>query len=419
LKRALRDALFLARFDLKYLLRQRETLMWTFLMPGLFFYFIGTVTGGAGFAPDPTRPSPIDVELPYTLPTLAPVNATESAGSPESVPQVDLSAEPLLAALQARLEAQNFSVRFTDRETSTETAQGAAAKRLVWPPLPPEHATWSAALAAGVAVQPRLVANRAGNAASLDQLRVNQALAALLLDLTVLDLRETPLEAHAFEALAQEPRALHLNQHSAGQRPAPPLGFEQTIPGTMIMFTLLILLTGGSILLIQERRAGLFRRLASSPISIGALLVGKWIARMGLAVIQLAFSMVLGVVLFDMDWGPALGAVCVLLLLWGAFCASLSLYLSTVARTEGQMTGMAIIGSMMLAALGGCWWPIEITPGWMQDLAGCLPTGWAMGAMHNLVHFGQGVESVLGYFAALAGATILLLFLGTRRFRYE
>ena len=135
--------------------------------------------------------------------------------------------------------------------------------------------------------------------------------------------------------------------------------------------------------------------------------------------IQLAFSMVLGVVLFDMDWGPALGAVCVLLLLWGAFCASLSLYLSTVARTEGQMTGMAIIGSMMLAALGGCWWPIEITPGWMQDLAGCLPTGWAMGAMHNLVHFGQGVESVLGYFAALAGATILLLFLGTRRFRYE
>lgn len=409
MKKALGYALFLARFDLKYLLRQRETLMWTFLMPGLFFYFIGTVTGGAGFAPDPTRPSPIDVELPYTLPSF----------TVDGAAQVDLGDDPILAALQARLEAQNFRVRFTDRETTTETAQGAAAKRLVWPALPPDYATWSAALAAGVDVHPRLVANRAGNAATLDQLRVTQALAALLLDLTVLDLRKSSLSAQAFADLAQEPRALHLNQHPAGQRPAPPLGFEQTIPGTMIMFTLLILLTGGSILLIQERRAGLFRRLASSPIPIGALLVGKWLARMGLAVIQLAFSMVLGVVLFDMDWGPALGAVCLLLFLWGAFCASLSLYLSTIARTEGQMTGMAIIGSMVLAALGGCWWPIEITPGWMQDIAGCLPTGWAMGAMHNLVHFGQGLESVLGYFGALAGATVLLLYLGTRRFRYE
>jgi hypothetical protein len=24
---------------------------------------------------------------------------------------------------------------------------------------------------------------------------------------------------------------------------------------------------------------------------------------------------------------------------------------------------------MILAALGGCWWPIEITPPWMQSLS--------------------------------------------------
>ena len=46
----LRHALFIARHDLRFMLRQRETLLWMFVMPPVFFYFIGTVTGGFGGA---------------------------------------------------------------------------------------------------------------------------------------------------------------------------------------------------------------------------------------------------------------------------------------------------------------------------------------------------------------------------------
>src|SRR5215831_8174358 len=42
----LRSAWFLARHDLKHMLRARETLFWTFLMPIVFFFFIGSITGG-------------------------------------------------------------------------------------------------------------------------------------------------------------------------------------------------------------------------------------------------------------------------------------------------------------------------------------------------------------------------------------
>ena len=44
----LRSAWFIARKDVGYMLRQKETILWVFLMPILFFYFIGTVTGGFG-----------------------------------------------------------------------------------------------------------------------------------------------------------------------------------------------------------------------------------------------------------------------------------------------------------------------------------------------------------------------------------
>ena len=42
-----RDAWFIARSDVRYLLMKRETILWTFVMPIIFFYFIGTT--GCGY----------------------------------------------------------------------------------------------------------------------------------------------------------------------------------------------------------------------------------------------------------------------------------------------------------------------------------------------------------------------------------
>ena len=43
----LRDAFYLARMDAAHLLRRRETLLWTFVMPIIFFYFLGTIAGNS------------------------------------------------------------------------------------------------------------------------------------------------------------------------------------------------------------------------------------------------------------------------------------------------------------------------------------------------------------------------------------
>ena len=42
----MRNVLFVAWQDVRYQLRQGSTLVWLILMPPVFFYFIGTVTGG-------------------------------------------------------------------------------------------------------------------------------------------------------------------------------------------------------------------------------------------------------------------------------------------------------------------------------------------------------------------------------------
>jgi len=73
----------------------------------------------------------------------------------------------------------------------------------------------------------------------------------------------------------------------------------------------------------------------------------------------------------------------------------------------------------VLAALGGCWWPIEIAPAWMQTLAVFLPTGWTMNALHALVNFGESSSSVLPHVVALLTGAMAVGVVAVRVFRYQ
>src|SRR5262249_60686199 len=100
------------------------------------------------------------------------------------------------------------------------------------------------------------------------------------------------------------------------RRVKPPAGFEQTVPGTMTMFTLIVLLTSGAVRLAIERKEGLLRRLASTPISRGSIVFGKWAARLGLGLVQIGVGLVAGSLLFGVRWGPSLPMIGVVLLAW-------------------------------------------------------------------------------------------------------
>ncbi len=87
----LRAAWFIARKDVQYMLRERETLLWTFIMPIIFFFFIGTITGGFAGDERPDRPDPLVLTVSPEAGFLADHLATrlEGAGyrfvSPDSV----------------------------------------------------------------------------------------------------------------------------------------------------------------------------------------------------------------------------------------------------------------------------------------------------------------------------------------------
>ena len=385
----LRHALFIAGHDLRFMLRQWETLLWMFVMPPVFFYFIGTVTGGDG-------------------------PATTGRGPPLAV-QAPANGGLVVEQLVARLEQQGYAVA---RPATSEELERYD-RRLIVPEATTSSTVTESVLAGN---QLQVTFERRGDdlAAMLDEVRLNRAIYSVVADLAAIKAADNEVTQAAFDALAAAPRRVTLSVGAAGERrEAPPGGFAQAVPGTMVMFTMIILLTSGAIMLVVEREHGLLRRLASAPISRGSLVLGKWLARMALALVQLLFAMVLGSVLFRVDWGQSVPMVFAVLTAWAALNASLALLLGNVARTTAQATGIGILASLVLAALGGCWWPIEITPPWMQGLALALPTGWTMDALHELVSFGYGPATAVPHAAALVAAAAAPGWGGAGDFPYQ
>lgn len=372
---------FLARHDLWVMLRQKETLLWIFLMPLVFFYFIGTVSGGFG------KPSSAKEQLVL------------AAG-----------AEPgfLADALSERLQARDYVI-----VRAGESVEGGSDVRVELPD------RFTARVLAGEECKVRLVLDDEGRSADYHEVRVARAVYSVLADVVAIAGRGGEPDAAGIAALEALPRTLKIEHSSAGKRRIVPAGFDQTIPGTMVMFTMIVLLTSGAVLLLIEREQGLLRRLASAPIARGEIVIGKWGARMGLALVQIAFAMLVGRLVFRVEWGPDLAMVSAVLFGWAALCASLALLLGSLARSTGQAIAIGVLASNVLAALGGCWWPIEITPPWMQSLALALPTGWTMDALHRLVTYQSGAASALPHLCVLLASALAAGWAAARAFRYQ
>lgn len=188
--------------------------------------------------------------------------------------------------------------------------------------------------------------------------------------------------------------------------------------GQMITWVFIPLI-GLSAMLAYERQIGTLRRLLTSPTSRAVYLGGTVIGMVLTALLQMTILVAFGRFVLNVNWGNSVLAIAMMLVSSSLAAAALGTMLGTIVKTESQANGLSIMLGMVMAMLGGCWYPLELFPQAVQSAVRVLPTTWTMQGMLDIALRGQGPEGVVLEMLVLFGFALVFFLVGIWRFKYE
>jgi len=192
--------------------------------------------------------------------------------------------------------------------------------------------------------------------------------------------------------------------------------FDQYVPGFGITFLLIGMMLGIALTLFDERDWGTLKRLQVSGAPLTGLLLGKLFARFIVGIAQMVLLFAVGWALFGISLGRNPLALIIPTVGISFAAAALALVVASIATAHDSVPSLGVTISISMAAIGGCWWPLDFEPGWMRELARWLPTTWTMQAFNDLMIRNQPPSATLVPLAATLGIGMIFLCAGLIRF---
>ncbi len=188
--------------------------------------------------------------------------------------------------------------------------------------------------------------------------------------------------------------------------------------GQLVTWVFIPLLGIGS-MFAYERQSGTLRRLFVMPVSKAQLLLGTIGGQFFISLVQMTLLIGFGILVMGLNWGNDLAGLAVMMIATGLCGAAMGTMLGAFVKSASQANGLSIMLGMVMALLGGCWYPQEIIPEGVRTVLQIIPTTWAMRGLSDLAARGLGLGAILPSAAVLIGFAIVFFGVGIARFRYE
>jgi len=398
----------LALKDLLQVVRDKQSAFFLVVMPILFTFFFGWVFGGVGAEDDPRLP----------------VGLVDHDG-----------AGTLSVGLQSLLEASDAirPVFLEGEEAADAVADKDLAAAVIVPAGYSEQALAGETPKLTLIVDPNTPAGQTANSAV--QAAVTRLLGAVQTAHISAETfaAETPFESQAARpAYLEEALALAVE---SWQRPPLTVAVEQgtalgedkdvewnsyaqSSPGMMVQFAAFGLITSAMVLVL-ERKTKALQRLLTTPITRSQVIAGHVLAMFVVVFIQLVLLVAVGQLAFGVDYMREPLAILLVMVTLALWTASLGLLVSVVSDTEDQVVMWSLIAMMVLSAMGGAWFPLDITGKTFSAIGHLTPTAWAMDGFQNIVMRGLGFGSVLLPAGILLAYAAAFFGLAVWRFKIE
>ena len=229
------------------------------------------------------------------------------------------------------------------------------------------------------------------------------------------ELTGSPPDAAALDTMSATSEILTFENERIGE-PAAFNAANFTLPGYLTMFVFFAAALSAE-LIARERQNQTLERLLANGARQSSVILGKYLGAAYKGGMQLAVLWVVGIFAFDIDLGAAPAAVILISVLMVLASSAFGVLLASFVNTVNGATSASVLSSLVLAPVGGCWWPLFIVPDWMQTLAKLTPHGWANTGFNKLMLFGGDFGDVTLEMAALVAFGVAFLVVALWRFR--
>jgi ABC-2 type transport system permease protein len=179
------------------------------------------------------------------------------------------------------------------------------------------------------------------------------------------------------------------------------------VGGWAIMF-LLFSVTGSSTSLFDEKKAGIFNRLLSMPVTRAQILWSKFAFNVLMGLAQLLFLFIAGRVLFGIDVTSNLAALVLVCVCAASACTAFGMLLAAVSKSTAAASGLGTFLILTMSAVGGAWFPVSFMPEFLQTVSKLTLVYWAQEGFIAALWAGSSIVEMLPILGVLVGMAAVL-----------
>jgi len=227
--------------------------------------------------------------------------------------------------------------------------------------------------------------------------------------------------ALASEAWLQPPLTVAVEQSGAQAGEGEELSanvYTQSSPGMIVQFVVFGLNTSAMVLVL-ERKSRTLQRLLTTPITRTQVIAGHVLAMFIVVFLQQLLYVAFGQLAFGVDYMREPLAILLVMVTLALWVSSLGLLIGAAAKSEDQVMMWALMAMFVFSAMGGAWFPLDVTGKTFAAIGHLMPTAWAMDGFQNIVLRGLGLSSVLLPAGILLAYAVAFFGLAVWRFRFE
>lgn len=178
-----------------------------------------------------------------------------------------------------------------------------------------------------------------------------------------------------------------------------PTAVQHNLPA-WTLFAIFFIVIPLSINIVKEKNQGTYVRLKTLPVSSFHLMLSKIIVYLLVCMIQFYLMLMVSVFLFPIIGLPALDVegkligLTVVALFSGLAAIGFGVLIGTFAKTHEQAAPFGATSVVILAAIGGLWFPVFAMPETMQMIAKVSPMNWALEGFYDVLLRSAGLISL-------------------------